>query len=86
MATIRSSIHGDPDCSIDPETRGAIFDMLTRGYTQTSRAPYVSPVSRIPRPAPVNTLTFGNLDAESTPRLVAPPGSFEEVSHLREIP
>ncbi|KAF9649446.1 hypothetical protein BDM02DRAFT_3113878 [Thelephora ganbajun] len=43
MSTIRSSIHGGPDSTIDPETRGAIFDMLTKGYTETTRIPYNHP-------------------------------------------
>ena len=45
MSAIRSSVHGDPDSSIDPETRGAIFDMLTKGYKQTTHTPYLPPVS-----------------------------------------
>ena len=52
MSTIRSSVHGDCDPSIDPETRGAIFDMLIKGYTQTSRIPYVPRVSHVARSAP----------------------------------
>lgn len=52
MSTIRASIHGDYEPTIDPETRGAIFDMLAKGYTPTRRVPYVTPVSSAGRPAP----------------------------------
>ncbi|KAF9781707.1 hypothetical protein BJ322DRAFT_1077750 [Thelephora terrestris] len=48
MSAIRSSVRGDPDSTIDPETRGAIFDMLTNGYTPTSRIPYAAPTQSRP--------------------------------------
>lgn len=50
ISTIRGSIHGNPDSNIDPETRGALFDMLTKGYTRTVWDPYVPPVSCVIRP------------------------------------
>jgi hypothetical protein len=52
MSSIRGSIHGDAESIIDPETRGAIFDMLTKGYTLTSRVPYLVRVRGIARRSP----------------------------------
>lgn len=47
MSAIRGSIHGDSESIICPETRGAIFDMLAKGYAPTSRLPYAAPVSKV---------------------------------------
>lgn len=85
ISKIRGSIHGDPDSGIDPETRGAIFDMLTKGYSRTIWPPYVPPVSAGLVPHHFNTLTLGDLATRSASRLAIPPGSFAEISHVREI-
>lgn len=52
MSAVRSCLYGDLDSSIDPETRGSIFDMLTNGYIPTSRVPYVVPVNNMARLTP----------------------------------
>jgi len=52
MSAIRGSVHGHPESSIDPETRGAIFDMLANGYPQTSQSCIIHGVSRIVGSAP----------------------------------
>ena len=50
MSAILSPV--TPDFSIDPEIKGAIFDMLIKGYTRTNHTPYVLPVSSIICSAP----------------------------------
>ena len=47
MSAIQGCIHGNSGSIIDPETRGAIFDMLNKGYTPTNRLPYATPVSNM---------------------------------------
>lgn len=84
MSAIRSCLYGDLDSSIDPETRGAIFDMLTNGYIPTSRIPYVVPVNNMAR-LTSRQLTLSNLDTKPAPRLAIPPRSFAGVSHFGEI-
>lgn len=65
MSALRSSIQESSEYSIHPETRGAIFDMLAKGYTQTSRIPYTHSVSRIIRSAPYEHLTLDDSAAQS---------------------
>lgn len=70
ISTIQGSIRGDSELVIDPETRGAIFDMLAKGYTPTNPVSYVASVSKWHVLRCVGMLTLGDLDPEPASQLV----------------